>query len=100
MPTTFFVLVVSSDVSRTDRTGGSWSPKRRVACESKLATGFFGKRFFGCFFWESVLVLLGLRSRIFISAVFLLARRRLKISGSVDVDVGGWGGMVSFQGWA
>ena len=42
------------------------------------------------FLGGSVLVLLGLRSRIFIGAAFLLIGRRLKISGSVDVDACGW----------
>ena len=61
-----------------------WSPLSKSV--------FFGKCFFGCFFGGSVLVLLGLRSHMFIGAAFLSVGRRLKISGSVDVDVcvGGW----------
>ena len=39
-----------------------------------------------------VLVFLILRSGTFIGAVFLLVGRRLKISGSVDVDACGGGG--------
>ena len=47
-------------------------------------------------FWGG-LVLLGLQSHIFIGTVFLLVGRRLKISGSVDVDACG-GGWCHFRG--
>ena len=50
------------------------------------------------FLGGSVLVLLGLRSSVFTGAMFLLVGRRLKISGSVDVDACGGDGVASGLG--